>query len=229
MLVLGIDTSSMVGSVGLSRDGRPITRRTISVDMEHSANLLPSMQALLADAGIELEELGAVCVGVGPGSYTGVRVGIAFAKGLAYGLKIPVIGVCSFESMLYEHAGFEGVICTLVDAKMGGTYWAAYRWEGKDMAVVRAPTVSTTEEVEFECAGRALFLSPEIEKFVGVLREKFAERVEADFRETFPDAGYIAVRGEERQRKRQPEEGLEPYYLRPSMAEITWAKKRKKN
>ncbi len=228
MLVLGIETSSAVGTVALTRDGTPVSDRTISVDMAHSGNLLSSMEALLESSGITVQDLDAVAVGVGPGSYTGVRVGIAFAKGLAYGLKAPVVGVCSFESMLYEHRGFTGVICTLVDAKMGGTYWAAYRWDGEEIGVVQAPIVSRAEDVEFECSGEALFLSPDIDKFMGVLGEKFEGRAEAEFKEAFPNAVYIAVRGGLRLKQRCPGENLEPYYLRPSMAEVTWAKKREK-
>jgi tRNA threonylcarbamoyladenosine biosynthesis protein TsaB len=228
MLVLGIETSSVVGTIALTRNSTPVFDRTVSVDMEHSANLLPSMEVLLESSGTAVRDLDAVAVGVGPGSYTGVRVGIAFAKGLAYGLKVPVVGVCSFESMLYEYRGSAGVICTLVDAKMGGTYWAAYRWDKEEMIVVQAPIVSRVEEVELDWPAKALFLSPDIEKFMGVLGEKFKGRAELEFKEAFPKAAYIAVRGGLRLRQKHPEENLEPYYLRPSMAEVTWAKKHEK-
>jgi len=229
MFVLGIDTSSMVGSIAVVRDGRPLSGRTISVDMEHSEKLLPSMEGLLRELGMSAQDIDAVSVGIGPGSYTGVRVGIAFAKGVAYGLKVPVVGVCSFESMLWRYREFGGVICTLVDAKMGGTYWAAYRWDNGRISVLQAPIVSTPEEVEFECSGKALVLSPEIDKFMDVLSEKFRSRRELEFKEAFPDAECVAVRGELRliERDKHPDEKLEPYYIRPSMAEITWAKKRK--
>ncbi len=228
MLVLGIDTSSMVGSVAAARDGEPLGRRTISVDMEHSAKLLPCMEGLLGELGLVPGDLDAVAVGVGPGSYTGVRVGIAFAKGLAYGIKAPVVGVCSFESMLYESRDFDGTICTLVDAKMGGTYWAAYTWEDGEIRTVQSPIVTPESEVDFKCCEKVLFVGPEIEKFIGVLREKFASKAIIEFKEVFPDAGFIAVRGGEKlvEKERHPEERLEPYYLRPSLAEISWRKKR---
>ena len=228
MLVLGIDTSSAVGSIAVSREGIPVVKRTISVDMEHSGNLLPSLEELLQDVGIKAQGLDAVAVGVGPGSYTGVRVGIAFAKGLAYGLKVPVVGVCSFESMLFGYSDFDGDICALEDAKMGGTYWAVYRWENSKINVVQAPKVSRTEDIEFVTSGKVLFLSPDIEKFAGPLRKNFDSHGQVEFKEAFPNAEYIAVRGELRLKDRHPGENLEPYYLRPSMAELTWSRKKQK-
>ena len=227
MFCLGIDTSSAVGSIAISRDGAPVCRQTISIDMTHSANILPAMQKVIAEAGISLKQLKAVAVGVGPGSYTGVRVGIAFAKGIAFGLKIPIAGVCSFESMLFAHKEFKGAICTLVDAKMGGTYWAAYRWDGDEIIVIKSPTVSRTEGIDFDSGSNVLFLSPEIEKFKEAFGTFFRRRSAFEFKEAFPDARYIAVLGEKRilEKDKHPEIKLEPYYLRPSMAEITSIKK----
>ena len=230
MYSLGIDTSSAVGSVAIARDGAPVCHQTISTDMTHSANILPAMQKVIAESGISLKQLNTVAVGVGPGSYTGVRVGIAFAKGVAFGLKIPIAGVCSFESMLSAHKNFEGAICTLVDAKMGGTYWAAYRWNGDEITTLNKPAVSRTEDINFECGREILFLSPDIEKFIGILRKKFSNRASLEFKEAFPDATYIAILGGKRilEKDKHPEMKLEPYYLRPSMAEMTSLKKQEK-
>jgi tRNA threonylcarbamoyladenosine biosynthesis protein TsaB len=230
MYSLGIDTSSAVGSVAISRDGVSVCRRTISVEMKHSENILPAMKNTIADAGISMKELGAVAVGVGPGSYTGVRVGIAFAKGIAFGLKIPVVGVCSFESMLFAHKGFGGIICTLVDAKMGGTFWAAYRLNEGIVETLKSPTVSRTQDIEFDCGGNALFISPDIEKFMDILDGKFRPRGIVGFKETYPDATWIAVLGERRilEKSCHPEIKLEPYYLRPSMDEMTFPKQQDK-
>lgn len=228
MYCLGIDTSSAVGTVAISRDGAPVCRLTISADMTHSRTILETMGKVTAEAHISMQDIGIVAVGVGPGSYTGVRVGIAFAKGIAFGLKIPVVGVCSFESMLFTRKEFDGAICTLVDAKMGGTYWAAYRVEGAEIITIKTPMVSRTEEIQFECGSKTLFLSPEIEKFMEALGAKFSPRTAVEFKEAFPDAAYAAVLGEKRllEKGRHPEIKLEPYYLRPSMAEMTSSRTR---
>jgi tRNA threonylcarbamoyladenosine biosynthesis protein TsaB len=188
------------------------------------------MKRLLEELEVAPKDMKAVAVGVGPGSYTGVRVGIAFAKGLAYGLKVPIVGVCSFESMLYGYKDFCGAICTLVDAKMGGTYWAAYRWEKGNIAILKEPTVSATEDIDFEPSRNVLFLSPDIEVFMGVLKEKFEGPSRTEFKEAYPDATYVAVRGTQKiiDKDTHPDEKLEPYYLRPTMAEMTLARKRTK-
>ena len=216
--------------MAVSRDGTRLCCKVISTNMTHSANILPATQKVIEEAGISLKDLDTVSVGIGPGSYTGVRVGIAFAKGIAFGLKIPIAGICSFESMLFAHKGFDGTICTLVDAKMGGTYWGAYRWNNNEIITLNNPAVSRTEDIDFNFDNKVLFLSPDIEKFIETLRSKFATPVSIDFKEAFPDAGYIAILGEKRilEKDKHPEIKLEPYYLRPSMAEITSLKKQER-
>lgn len=230
MYCLGIDTSAAVGSVAVTFDDAPLCHQVISTNMTHSVNILPAMQKVITEAGISLKQLNAVAVGVGPGSYTGVRVGIAFAKGIAFGLKIPIAGVCSFESMLYAHKGFDGAICTLVDAKMGGTYWGAYRWNSNEIITLNKPSVSRTEDINFQSDNKILFLSPDIEKFMGTLRPKFSVSASIEFKEAFPDATYIAILGAKRlsEKDKHPEIKLEPYYLRPSMAEMTSLKKQER-
>ena len=93
----------------------------------HSANLMPMTEAALASAGIAVCDLDAVAAVTGPGSFTGVRIGVATAKGLAHGAGIPCIAVDALESLSLSAGGFDGVVCPIQDARAGQVYGAAFR------------------------------------------------------------------------------------------------------
>ena len=99
MLILGIESSAKSASVALSRDGTLLARYDQNSGRTHSRTLLPMAEALLAHAGLALGELDAVAAARGPGSFTGVRIGISTVKGLCWGLEKPAIGVSTLEAM----------------------------------------------------------------------------------------------------------------------------------
>ena len=227
MIQLGIDTATAVGSLALAGKGEVLGTETILVDAEHSAELGPALDTLLERCGVELRDVEGIGVGLGPGSYTGLRVGVAFAKGLEFGLGVPLVGVPSFEAVAYACRDFEGTICALVDARMGGIYAGLYRSTSGRVEVVRAPWVTKTGEFAVEVGGPLLFVGPNkavIEKLGGAFEG-------AEFREAYPDAGYTALRAVEVLGERETTERfarLEPYYLRPSFAELAKQQKQKK-
>ena len=239
MLFLGVDTATAVGSLALARGGEVLGAKTIVEDAarrsaEHSAELGPALDSLLERCGVSLNDLSGIGVGLGPGSYTGLRVGIAFAKGLEFGLGVPLVGVPSFEAIAYACRDFGGTICALVDARMGGIYAGLYRvraglyrTRGEGVEVVREPWVSKVGEFVLEVEGPLLFAGPD----AAVMEKLGALFKGADFREAYPDAAYTALRAEvllgERKRS-QRFATIEPYYLRPSFAELANQKKERK-
>lgn len=102
---MGIETATDAGEVALLRDGETAGVRALGAGMIHGREVAPAVEALLRAAGLAPKDLGLVAVDVGPGSYTGVRVGVATAKGLAMGTGCPVVGVGSLEAMLAEAPG----------------------------------------------------------------------------------------------------------------------------
>ncbi len=225
MYVLGIETSTAVGTIAVVRDGEVLVSETIATAMDHSSSLLPVLDRVLRGLKVSIRELDGVGIGIGPGSYTGVRVGIAFAKGLQFAMKKPLIGVCSLEAMTYSHSSFDGQICVLMDAKIEIIYWAVYEWKGRRLKIIQPPTITPIQEIQVS-GQRIIFLSPDIGKYGEILRERFGRGRDIVMEVAYPQAEYVALKALERIETGayNPEAKIEPYYLRPSTAELKFRK-----
>lgn len=149
-ILLAIETSTELASVSLSiRDdtGERIISRDLSGVQTHSQGLLPAVQELFLEAGVNLHQLNAVAFGCGPGAFTGTRTACGVVQGLAYGLDIPVIPVVSLAIMAetaHIHLGWESMLC-LLDARMDEVYWAHYCGHKGQWNDAVAPCLSTLE------------------------------------------------------------------------------------
>lgn len=121
MNILLIETATQVCSVVLAADGRVVARRESDVPNAHSTRLSVFIDEVLREAGLAPRDLGAVCVSSGPGSYTGLRIGVSTAKGFCYALGIPLVAVPTLLSMaaLYyrRHPDYRGLVCPMIDAR----------------------------------------------------------------------------------------------------------------
>lgn len=122
-----MDTSGPVCGVAVLEDEKVLCEYTAQNRNTHSANLMPMTEAALKAAGKTLREMEAVAAVTGPGSFTGVRIGVATAKGLAHGAGIPCISVDALEALGASAGWFDGVICPIQDARAGQVYGAAFR------------------------------------------------------------------------------------------------------
>ena len=127
MKLLVIDTSGPVCGTAVMEDEKVLCEYTAQNRNTHSANLMPMIEAALASAGKTAGEMDAIAAVTGPGSFTGVRIGVATAKGLAHGAGIPCIPVDALEALALSAGSFEGVICPIQDARAGQVYGAAFR------------------------------------------------------------------------------------------------------
>lgn len=128
-LILGIDTSTASGSVALLKDGRLIASQLYSLEKSHSALLHVLIKQLLENAGFATTDLSAVAVAEGPGSYTGLRIGVSAAKGLCLALDVPLIAVSTLDAMAYQlsRRSFDEVLyCPMIDARRMEVYSALY-------------------------------------------------------------------------------------------------------
>ncbi len=125
--ILAIDTSTDTGSVAIVEDGRVLAECTALVRAQHSEALMPLVEFAFARSGVTLAEIGMLAVGVGPGSFTGVRIGLATAKGIRMASGLPLVGVSSLDALAAAAVGFAGPIATVLDGKRGEVFARAWR------------------------------------------------------------------------------------------------------
>ncbi len=126
MKILAIDSSSLVAAVAIYEDGNLLGEYLLNNKMTHSETILPMVENLITLSGVDKHSFDAICVSEGPGSFTGLRIGVATAKGLGLALQKPVIGVPTVEAMAYNFYGSEAVICPMMDARRGQVYGGAF-------------------------------------------------------------------------------------------------------
>lgn len=136
MHILALETSTEFCSVALSQDGR-ITSRSELAGQRHSELLIAMLDEVLSEAGMTLAQLDGIAFGMGPGSFTGVRIACGAAQGLALGADLPVVGVCTLQA-LAQASGHDKVIAAL-DARMGALYLAAYEKQAGAWVTVYEP------------------------------------------------------------------------------------------
>lgn len=172
MKLLVMDTSGPVCGVAVMEEDRVLCETTVQNRNTHSVNLMPMAEAALSSAGAAPQELGAVAVVTGPGSFTGVRIGVATAKGLAHGLGIPCIPVDALDALNASAGAFEGVVCPIQDARAGQVYGAAYR-NGERLMPDEALKIDEYLEKVRQWGERFLFLGDGMP----VHRERIAEKL----------------------------------------------------
>ncbi len=127
MKILGIDSSGMVASVAIVQDDVLIAEYTMNHKRTHSETLLPMIDEIVKTSETKLEELDAIAIAAGPGSFTGLRIGAATAKGLAMSIDKPIIPVNTCEGLAFNMWGTEGLICPIMDARRNQVYTGLYQ------------------------------------------------------------------------------------------------------
>jgi len=147
MKILGIDSSGLVASVALVNDDELVGEYTINFIKTHSQTLLPMLDELAKMIDLDLNDLDAIAVAAGPGSFTGLRIGSATAKGLALALNKPIISVSTLEALAYNLYETDAVVCPIMDARRNQVYTAIYRFEEGSMKAVWEPRAISVEEL----------------------------------------------------------------------------------
>ena len=133
MIIMAIDTSAKAGSFCLAQEDKIIGTYFVNTAFTHSQTLMPMAEQLCKNTGVSFEEIEAVAVNAGPGSFTGVRIGVAAAKGLAFERDLPCVSVSTLESMAYNLLGCDGVVCAVMDARCSQVYNAMFRVKGNNI------------------------------------------------------------------------------------------------
>lgn len=152
MKILAIDTACNLARVALTEDGKLCKEITVDDKRRHSVKLLPAIETLLAQCGTEPKDLDLIAVTKGPGSFTGLRIGVVTAKTMAYALHIPLVGVNTLDAIAASFAGEDAVVCPLIDARNTRAYGGFYQKGERIGAQFVRPLQDTVEAFlsEFE-------------------------------------------------------------------------------
>ena len=136
MLLLAIESSGLVASIALMTEDKLIGEYTTNFKKTHSQTLLPMMDEVVRMTGISLDSVDAIVISGGPGSFTGLRIGAATAKGLGLALDKPLVNVPTVDALAYNLYGLEQVICPIMDARRQQVYTGLYTFEGDKFCVL---------------------------------------------------------------------------------------------
>ena len=232
MYLLAIDTASSAAGAAVASENGIIAVIGLNVGKTHSQRFLPSVAALLENAEIALSELSAIAVTVGPGSFTGLRIGIATAKAWGQALNLPIVPLTTLEALAFG-ACDEGLVCPILDARKNEVYSALFRKNRVKNTleeVFPAAAVAPAELAEKLCAlgEPIIFAGDALPLYTVLLREGLGENFvpAAEDRRVFM-ASAAALLGRERLLAGQvtTAHDLQPFYLRRSEAEVKKAQK----
>jgi tRNA threonylcarbamoyladenosine biosynthesis protein TsaB len=221
--VLAFDTSTQAGSVSILDDERLVAEYSLNVRTTHSERLLSMMDRLLGDAGYALSDINGLAVAIGPGSFTGLRIGISTVKGLALATKLPVAAISTLDALAHTLPFASLPVCPILDAKKGEVYASLYEWHGGRMERRWDYQVMAPEELCQRVTSDVLFVGDGVEPFQSLLSSRLGDRAHfAPLSRRLPSAACIAELGlRELSAGRVVDPStLAPIYLRSSEAEL---------
>lgn len=219
MILLAFETSTEACSVAIWRDGEVLERHEVA-PRRHAELVLPWAEGLLAEAGFSRTMLDAVAVGRGPGAFTGVRLGIATAQGIALALDLPMLPVSTLAALAMA-APEPGPVLAAIDARMGEVYAGAFMRSDEGVEALGPETVSAPDAVGLPPAeGRWQGVGTGFAALEGALQARLADAISTIDAGALPRAGDVArlaARAWERGERVAPER-VEPAYLRDNVA-----------
>jgi len=232
-LVLGIETATFCGSVALLCTDRLVASRTLNSRVTHSARLLGAIEDLLAETDTRPQDLAGLAVSIGPGSFTGVRIGLSAAKGLSLALDTAIVGVSTLEALAVRAGRDRRLICPVIDARRKETFVAGYRWPAGAELPQLAIGCGVMPIGDFlrRLRGRCLFLGDGALRYRREIEDRLGERASfAPPHRMLPSAEEVACLGQRRLARGESDElaRLEPVYIRPSDARLPAPKGRGK-
>ncbi len=225
MKVLAIESSGLVASAAIVTEDTMLAEYTVNFKKTHSQTLLPMVEEIVSMIGIELKEIDAIAVSAGPGSFTGLRIGSATAKGLGLALNKPIIPVPTTQGIAANLYGTEGILCPLMDARRNQVYTGLYRYNKNGFEIVEDQMAVLVDEIieKVNAIGEPVtYLGDGVEAFSAVLAEKTTVPYSfAPMHVNKQRAGALAARAIELYKAGvvQTAEEHEPDYLRLSQAE----------
>ena len=231
MKILGIDTSTKFCNLGLIEDEDIIIEHAINGSKKkHSSILLPAIKDLLETIDLKIEEINGIAVSMGPGSFTGLRIGLCVAKGLCYARSLPLLGIPTLDAIAFPLKEIPYLICPVLESKKDEIYDVVFRggdslhrvmdYKCEDIQSLLARLSLLKEKI--------IFLGDGIKKYQDNIKEKIGKNaLFIDSQLNLPVASNVAFLGLNKLKKEEEDDvsTLSPFYLRKSEAEIIWEKK----
>ena len=225
MKILGIDSSGLVASAAIADEKNIIAEFTVNNKQTHSQTLLPMIEKVVDISGIELEQIDAIAIAAGPGSFTGLRIGSATAKGIGLALKKPVVSVPTLEGLAYRVSVFDGIICPIMDARRNQGYTGIYKMDKGNLVCLSEQKAVDIHEIMEELEKydeKVIFLGDGVEVQRETIEKEFKkEYCFAPIHLSKQSAAAVAVLGDIYFNQGKAEDAAEhkPIYLRKSQAE----------
>jgi len=228
MHILGIETSTKTGSVAVVSDQGVIAQYSLNLEVTHSERLMSTVDRVLSDTGMLLSQMSGFAVAIGPGSFTGLRIGVSTVKGLALATGKPVAGVPTLKALAWNlpHAAYP--VCPMLDARKNEVYAALFAYEGHAQIQTMAETVMPLEQLVELLPNRIIFTGEASHRYRNELESLFRERaLFAPYSALLPSAASVAEIGLAMIANNTcaDPDSLAPIYIRRPEAEVAWEKR----
>ncbi|GMW02445.1 MAG: tRNA (adenosine(37)-N6)-threonylcarbamoyltransferase complex dimerization subunit type 1 TsaB [Candidatus Hydrogenedentota bacterium] len=226
MKILALDTSTSILSAAVCHDDAIWAEYTIDCGRTHAERAIDFLDILLCDAGLKLADLDALAVSHGPGSFTGVRVGVSLCKGLALANGLPLYGVPTLDAMARGFGLGSGSLCVMLDAKMSEVFGAAFRFDGSTRVKTCTDQAVAPERLAGQMKPGTVFMGDGAVLYAEQIREACSEAVVLPMGLSIPRASMVGFEAIEMARNGDPGDAaaVAPVYLRPSQAEQLYSR-----
>ncbi|MEK6732254.1 MAG: tRNA (adenosine(37)-N6)-threonylcarbamoyltransferase complex dimerization subunit type 1 TsaB [Candidatus Omnitrophota bacterium] len=223
MKILGIDTSSKFLSIAVSEDKNIIKEESYLLDRQHSSQLVPKIKELIKKSRLSIKKIDGFVIGIGPGSFTGLRIGVSTVKGFGIALGKPCIGVASIDAIACNAASASGnEIIPVIDAKRGQVYAAIYRKKGNQIIRISGYLLLPIDKLMKKVKGQSVFLGDGVSLYRDKISDMNRKAVFMEEKYWYPRAGNLIKLGFSRikRTKKTNLAKLTPLYMYPEDCQV---------
>ena len=228
MFILGIETSTKTGSVAVISENLVIAQYSLNIEVTHSERLMSTVDRVLKDTGISISQIDGFAVAIGPGSFTGLRIGVSTVKGLVLATNKPVAAVPTLLALAWNVPHAAHTVCPLLDARKNEVYAALYRPEGMNFVQVMPESVISLARLGDRITGATVFTGEASLLYREELRKQFGDAaLFAPKSAILPSAAAVAELGLDmiKSGRHVDPDSLTPLYIRRPEAEVAWEKR----
>lgn len=231
MKILAVDTSDNTATACVAEDNKLLTECVVNYKKTHSQTLMPMIDKCLNDSGTDISQIDLFAVANGPGSFTGLRIGVSAVKGMAHALNKPIIEVSTLEGMAYNLYMCADIVCPIMDARRSQVYNAVYSWDNGKLHILTPPRALSVEECVEDVkkyGRRVVFLGGGVDVHREYIAAQMGENaVFAPFSCNAQRAAALAAAAMSRIDEKKTCYEVVPFYLRKPQAERELEEKQK--